>query len=166
MKPIIYLITFCLLLISCKKSTNLYGIDCTDNNTKAPQEEIDFIKNYIDQRIANNDPDTLLKQAVQHPNGFYYIIEKPGDNERAETCSSVNVDYKGRFFNGNVFDSREGATFMLYQNIAGWQQGVRLIGRDGKIRLFLPPSLAYGDKASSDIPAKSYLYFEVTVNGF
>ncbi|MCO5230487.1 MAG: FKBP-type peptidyl-prolyl cis-trans isomerase [Chitinophagales bacterium] len=166
MKPLIYLFTFGLLLSSCKKNTNLYGIDCTDNNSKATQEETDYIKNYIEQRIANNDSDTLLKHAVQHPNGFYYIIETPGDNERAETCSSVNVDYKGRLFNGNVFDSREGSTLMLYQTIAGWQQGVKLVGRDGKIRLFLPPSLAYGDKVTNSIPANSYLFFEITVNGF
>jgi FKBP-type peptidyl-prolyl cis-trans isomerase FkpA len=162
MKQLLILFAVILTSISCKNDKNVYGVDCSDNKTIAPQSEIDFITNYINTRNENGDS----IQAILHPSGFYYVIKEAGDATRPETCSYLNVDYKGRLFNGNVFDQGTDIALYLYSKIAGWQQAVKLVGKGGKIDIFLPPTLAYGENGSGSIAGNSYLFFEITLNGF
>lgn len=162
MKQLLFLLAVLLTSVSCKSDKNIYGVDCTDNNKAAPQLEIDYIADYINNRNLGGDS----INAILHPNGFYYVIKEAGDDTRSETCSYINVDYKGRYFNGNVFDKGTDIGLYLYNTIAGWQQAIKLIGKGGKIDIFLPPSLAYGENDSGAIPGNSYLFFEVTLNGF
>ena len=163
MKQLLFLLAVVLTSVSCKNDKNIYGVDCSDNKTIAPQSEIDSITRFINDKIANGD--TTLN-AILHPNGFYYQVIKEGDDKRAETCSYINVNYKGRFFNGNVFDQGTDVSLYLYNTIAGWQQAIKLVGKGSKINIYLPPTLAYGEKTSGRIPGNSYLFFEITLNGF
>jgi FKBP-type peptidyl-prolyl cis-trans isomerase len=43
----------------------------------------------------------------------------------------------------------------------GWSEGIEKINRGGKIKLYIPPALAYGNEATSGIPPSSILVFEV-----
>lgn len=174
MKRILILISLIATLAACKKNTNLYGVDCSENKKVALQEETDSIARYIDIKNANGAD----IQATLHPNGFYYqILDEGKGTDRPMTCSAINVDYQGRLFGdplfentptieGNVFDESEGATFNLYSTVAGWQQAIPLLGEGGRMELYLPPSLAYGSQATSGIAANSYLKFEITLNYF
>jgi FKBP-type peptidyl-prolyl cis-trans isomerase FkpA len=45
----------------------------------------------------------------------------------------------------------------------GWKLGLPLIKAGGKIKLYLPPSLGYGNSVSGNIPANSILVFEITL---
>ena len=62
----------------------------------------------------------------------------------------VTVNYRGTLVNGNEFDSSyergKPATFRLNKVIKGWTEGLQLIKAGGKIQLFVPPDLAYGDR--------------------
>lgn len=52
--------------------------------------------------------------------------------------------------------------FQLNQVIPGWTEGMKLVGKGGKIRLWIPASLAYGQRgAGRDIQANMALEFEV-----
>jgi FKBP-type peptidyl-prolyl cis-trans isomerase FkpA len=63
-----------------------------------------------------------------------------------------------------VFDQTQTPLlFPLAQLITGWQLGLPLVKTGGKIRLFIPPTLGYGDRVLDDIPAKSVLIFDVTI---
>ena len=75
--------------------------------------------------------------------------------------SNVTVNYTGKLTNGNTFDSGKGVSFGLNQLITGWQYGIPLIAPGGSITLYLPPSLAYGSRATVDIPANSVLIFTI-----
>lgn len=163
MKQLFILLAVILLAgTSCKKE-NIYGVDCSANTTKAIQAETDSITRYIDIRNSNGENITV----TLHPNGFYYhIVEAGTGSERPETCSTINVDYKGRRFNGTVFDSAEGSSLYLYQTISGWQQALTLLGTGGKIEIYLPPSLGYGANGSGSIKPDTYLFFEITLNMF
>jgi FKBP-type peptidyl-prolyl cis-trans isomerase FkpA len=79
-------------------------------------------------------------------------------------CSYVTVNYKGTLTNGTVFDSTKTnnpASFTLISLIEGWKQGIPLIKKGGKIRLFLPPTLGYGASAVGGIPGNSILIFDI-----
>jgi|SRR5690554_1738033 len=174
MKHILILTSLLAIFASCKKDSNIYGVDCSANNAKAIQEEIDSIGRYLDLREAKGD--TI--DAILHPNGFYYVIKDVGEGDRRpETCSAINVDYIGRRYGdpyfsnipsieGTVFDEGNGVNLSLYNTIAGWQQAIPLLGLNGKIELYLPPSLAYGEKGSMSIAPNTYLLFEITLNSF
>jgi FKBP-type peptidyl-prolyl cis-trans isomerase FkpA len=121
-----------------------------------PAAEIAQVEAYL---AANN-----ITNAVKHPTGFYYIIEVEGTGNRPTICTNVAVTYKGQLTNGTVFDQTQTPLlFPLAQLITGWQLGLPLVKTGGKIRLFIPPTLGYGDRVLDDIPAKSVLIFDVTI---
>jgi len=77
----------------------------------------------------------------------------------------VQVNYTGKLLNGTVFDSnaQSGKPFeiQLNQVIPGWTEGLQKINVGGKIRLYIPPSLAYGDSGQQGIPPASALVFDI-----
>ena len=78
----------------------------------------------------------------------------------------VVVHYKGTTDDGTVFDSSydrgEPAEFPLDRVIPGWTEGMKLVGKGGKITLWLPSDLAYGPRgAGRNIGPNQALQFEV-----
>ena len=63
---------------------------------------------------------------------------------------TVKVNYVGTTIDGKEFDSsiKRGtpATFPLNRVIKGWTEGVQLVGKGGKIMLYIPSELAYGKR--------------------
>ncbi len=106
--------------------------------------------------------------------GLYYQIEKEGNGSIAQQGQQVTVNYTGRTLDGNVFDSNqdpkfkhvEPFTFPLGQGavIPGWDEGVALLKKGSKAKLFIPSPLAYGPQSPGpEIPANSILVFDVEV---
>lgn len=110
----------------------------------------------LDQYIAANKI-----SATADNRGFYYTIQAPGTGVKPTVSSNVTVNYTGKLTNGNTFDSGKGVSFGLNQLITGWQYGIPLIAPGGSITLYLPPGLAYGSRATGDIPANSVLIFTI-----
>jgi FKBP-type peptidyl-prolyl cis-trans isomerase len=102
---------------------------------------------------------------IELPSGLQYKILKEGTGAFPNATDSVTVHYKGTLMDGTVFDSsiERGTpiTFPLDQVIKGWTEGLQKCKVGGKINLFIPSDLAYGDKATGPIPAGSLLIFEV-----
>lgn len=81
----------------------------------------------------------------------------------------VLVDYTGTLFgNTNKFDSslnpgRQPFNFTLGagQVISGWDLGLQGLPLGSEVRVVIPPSLAYGERDTTSIPANSTLVFDV-----
>lgn len=107
------------------------------------------------------------KDGVQETeSGLQYKIENPGNGVKATAKDTVEVHYKGTLLDGTVFDSSynrgETATFPLDRVIAGWTEGLQLVGEGGKLTLWIPYELGYGSRQmSADLPAYSTLIFDV-----
>ncbi len=148
---------FSLLLviaISCKKETVIdYG----------PTD-----KKIIEDYLAAHD----ITDAQSTASGLYYVIQKPGSTNHPTIKSKVSVNYKGYIPDGTVFDQSystgKPTDFALSGVIAGWQEGLQLIGAGGKIQLFIPSSLGYGANppTGSVIPQNSVLIFETELVDF
>jgi len=107
--------------------------------------------------VAKNIP--IQKDAKY--NIFYQIIA-PGSGEEVSPLSTISVIYSGSLLNGTVFDATTTpVTFPLSQAITGWQAGIPLIKKGGKIRLLLPSFYGYGNQGNQRIPANSPLDFTV-----
>ena len=129
------------------------------------------------------------KSGVQKTeSGLLYKVVKMGDESLKATDDAdvVKVHYTGRTREGKVFDTsifanrpKEQQKLILEQNpamaeqdepvefpldrvIPGWTEGMKLVGKGGKIMLWIPSELAYGAHgAGRDIGPNEALEFEV-----
>ncbi len=83
--------------------------------------------------------------AVKHSSGLYYQTLTPAANGENNFNGSTNVTvtYEGKLLNGTSFDKGTNVTFPLGNLIQGWQIGIPLVKRGGRIRLLVPSTLAY-----------------------
>ena len=121
--------------------------------------------------------------------GLVYKIVKAGDEtvKASDPRDVVKVQYTGRTRTGRVFDSsifenlpedlqaqrkqympdsydkNEGVEFPLNRVIKGWTEGMQLVGKGGKIMLWIPSDLAYGPRGNRGIGPNEALEFEVEV---
>ena len=117
-----------------------------------------------DEFLAKIDAD---KSVTKTASGLRYKILAPGSDVKPTAASTVKCRYEGKTVDDKVFDStktrnNEPTEFPLSGVIPAWTEGVQLIGVGGKIVLYCPAAIAYGDQGSPPvIPAKSVLEFEV-----
>lgn len=128
------------------------------------------------------------KSGVQKTeSGLLYKVEKEGDMSARATDDRdvVKVHYKGTKSNGKVFDASrfadmpkmrqeimkkqmpeeydkdEPVEFPLNRVIKGWTEGMKLVGKGGKITLWIPSDLAYGPRGNRGIGGNEALRFDV-----
>ena len=81
--------------------------------------------------------------------GLHYKVLDPGTGAKPSLTDSVLVHYKGTLIDGTQFDSSYDrgapATFRLNQVVKGFGEGLTKIGAGGKIILYMPSDLGYGD---------------------
>lgn len=77
----------------------------------------------------------------------------------------VQVHYTGTLIDGTVFDSSrergEPATFPLAGVIAGFREGLLQLKEGGRAKLYIPPSIGYGEGGGGPIPPNATLIFDV-----
>jgi FKBP-type peptidyl-prolyl cis-trans isomerase FklB len=104
------------------------------------------------------------------PSGLQYKVINEGTGAQPKATDTVTVNYRGTLIDGTEFDSSykrgEPATFPLNAVIRGWTEGLQLMKVGSKYQLFVPPNLAYGDRAvGPDITPNSTLIFDVELLG-
>lgn len=154
-----------------------------------------FMRNYytvvVPQKNKEESDKWLAKIAKQKgvqktASGLLYRIENPGDmNIKANKDEDVvKVLYTGRTREGKVFDSNRWADmseerkrmapeskdspieFPLNRVIKGWTEGMKFIGKGGRITLWIPAELAYGERgAGESIGPNEALCFDVELIG-
>ena len=104
-------------------------------------------------------------KVVNLPSGVAYEMIKKGTGVQATSSNKVTTHYHGTLTDGTVFDSSvERGTpisFALTGVIKGWQEVIPLMKTGGKIKAYIPPHMAYGNRARGKIPANALLIFEI-----
>ena len=99
--------------------------------------------------------------------GLAFKIVEKGSDKVANDNSDVKIKYTGKLINGTVFDSTDNhgqpAEFNLANVIPGFREGLQKVGKGGKIVLYIPAELGYGQQALGSIPPNSTLIFEVEI---
>lgn len=104
---------------------------------------------------------------VTLPSGLQYRIIKNGVGSKPRATDSVTVHYRATLFDGTEFDNSyknnrgKPAKFRLDQVIKGWSEALQLMPQGSKWQLFIPASLAYGERGAGPIGPNSALVFDV-----
>ncbi len=96
--------------------------------------------------------------------GLLYRVDDPGDESVMATSDSdvVHVKYTGWSHRGTEFENdQDGVEINLSNVINGWKEGMKLVGKGGRITLWIPSELAYGEHGNFAIPGNEALKFEV-----
>jgi len=127
------------------------------------REKLELNKKAGEEFLAVNK----LKEGVTAlPSGLQYQVLKTGTGNKPGLTDKVRCHYHGTLINGIVFDSSverdQPATFGVNQVIAGWTEALQLMNEGAKWRLFIPSSLAYGERGAGEaIEPNSTLIFDV-----
>ncbi|MDQ3394929.1 MAG: FKBP-type peptidyl-prolyl cis-trans isomerase [Bacteroidota bacterium] len=133
-----------------------------------------MMKEYEERQAAGlavdaNKIEAYLKennlQAEQTESGLRYTIIKEGKGNKPKPGDAVEVHYVGKTLKGVIFDTSRDEVAKendLYdprreykpypfnhgqgEMIPGFDEGVKFIGEGGQARLFIPSSLAYGER--------------------
>lgn len=115
---------------------------------------------------AGKTDEKASKTFTTTESGLKYRILREGSGAKPTARQTVEVNYHGWLDNESVFDSSykrgESISFPLNRVIAGWTEGMQLVGNGGMIELEIPPKLGYGAQgAGAAVPPNATLHFLV-----
>lgn len=136
------------------------------DSTPAKRKSISFVDRPELQVGAGPMDAEFPSEFAKTDSGLRYRVLRKSEGEKPTAGSTVTVNYRGWLNNGKVFDSSyekgKPITFPLQNVIAGWTEGMQLVGEGGMIELWVPSRLAYGESGSpGSIPPHSNLHFIV-----
>lgn len=106
--------------------------------------------------------------------GLQYKILKKGTGPRPGPSDTVQVEYVGKFLNGNEFDSSakhadetgsKSTPVPLANVIPGFREAMQLMQVGGHYKFWIPASLAYGAQPKNGFPPNATIEFDVTLDG-
>ncbi len=118
----------------------------------------------------NKKKEGVKTHTVTLPDGktaeLQYKVLTEGTGPTPKSNDVVTVNYRGTLINGTEFDSSmkrgQPAKFPVTGVIKGWTEALLMMKTGSKWQLFIPSSLAYGDRGSGPtIEPGSTLIFEV-----
>ncbi len=118
------------------------------------------------QLAAADDFFSKLKQQpgiTSLPDGLCYELKAPGTGEFPKPGQIVVVNYTGTLINGKEFDKStdEPLSIELGRYMPGWDEGIQKLRKGGKMKLYIPPALAYGDESAAGVLPNSTLIYDI-----
>lgn len=135
-------------LVSCS--------DDSDGLENLGQTEADII-----EHLESNNID-----ATRTTNGVYYVIDEQGEGEFPADDAYVKIYFTGYFLDGEQFGTsgtEESVTIDLVDVISGFSEGIQNFNTGSKGTLYIPPSQAFGDSGSGNIPGGAVLIYDIEV---
>ncbi|RYY30407.1 MAG: peptidylprolyl isomerase [Sphingobacteriaceae bacterium] len=159
MKKLLFVAALLLVFSACEKANS----DLERYRAQIGADSV-RIRNYL---IANNIPIKKVSDTI----GVYYQILDSGRVASAYTSSTlITVGYTAKVIPDTASVSKTNAfnpSYTLGNVIRGWQVGIPLIKKYGRIRLFVPSRYAYGKYEQTGnlkiIPANSCLDFDINL---
>ncbi|MFN4263350.1 MAG: FKBP-type peptidyl-prolyl cis-trans isomerase [Thioalkalivibrionaceae bacterium] len=102
---------------------------------------------------------------VEYPSGLQVEVLTLGDGERPRKDDEVVLHYRAWHADGRLIEDTERlgtpATVLLERTIPGWREVLPDLPVGSRVRLVVPPELAYGAAGSGRVGPRETLIFEV-----
>lgn len=139
---------------NAKKIISLYA---TNTSKRQKANYLDQNSNFLENNAKNSNIQTL-------DNGLQYEIISKGKGNSPKLTDQVVVHYTGKLADGRVFVSTEGGNpvkFVVKNSLPGWQSALVKMKEGAEWIIYLPPSLAYADKGSKNVPPNSVVIYRL-----
>ncbi len=143
----------------------------TEVQTEVNKQRQEKMKEAADKNKAEGEAFLAANKSkegvVTLPSGLQYKILTAGIGPKPTANDQVVCNYRGTLIDGTEFDSSykrgKPATFGVGQVIKGWTEALQLMPIGSKWQLFIPSSLAYGERGGPGgaIGPNEALIFEV-----
>ncbi len=146
---------------------------CNNNDKEdGKKEEEEKLIEYLEENDINTEPTS---------SGLYYLEKNEGTGKAPETGDLAVFDFVGRFIDGDIFDTSNDSIakandiykaqyseivyspvrIIVGNNIAGIDEGIKLMKPGGEAQLIVPSHLAYGESGLGVIPPYATLIYDV-----
>lgn len=111
------------------------------------------------------DENKMKDGIVVTESGLQYRIIEAGNDVKPGPVDTVYVHYTGTLIDGTEFDASDRAKdpIKMFMNrvVKGWTEGLQFVGEGGRIQLYIPAELGYGQRKMGKIEPNSTLIFDV-----
>lgn len=109
-----------------------------------------------------------VRGVVQTASGLQYRVVKPGSGtEKPGDGDVALINYVGKLTNGTVFDQSAQPTPLPVAGVVpGFAEALKAMPRGAHYRVWIKPSLGYGDAGAGPIPPGSVLVFDIDLLDF
>ncbi len=144
MKGILIIFSFFILFACAQDSPNI--------------QQIQNMQFFIDNKENN--------EIIEVESGLQYSIIEKGDpnGSTPELNQTISAHFHGTLTNGDVFWSSldtEPLKIELSKLIIGCQKTISLMKKGDKWKVYIDPTMAYGEEGRPGIPSNSILIFEI-----
>lgn len=159
-----------------KITTYIKIIDAFPSAVEAVKDETEDKQKFQDKEVAEVEKYLKDKKIdyAKTPSGAFVEVISEGSGVPADSGRYVSVNYTGTSFSGTRFDSNTdtafhhvepyGFTVGAGEMIKGFDEGIMLLNKGGKAKVYVPSMLAYGGNPGSPlIKPYEHLIFEVEV---
>ena len=121
-------------------------------------KQIENMQFFIDNKTDIN--------VIEVEEGLQYLVMQSGDPEgkNPKLDQVINSHFHGTLTNGNIFWSSLGTEPLkieLSKLIIGCQKIISMMKKGDKWKVFIDPTMAYGEEGRPGIPSNSILVFEI-----
>ena len=121
-------------------------------------KQIENMQFFIDNKTDIN--------VIEVEEGLQYLVMQSGDPEGKNPALDqvITAHFHGTLTNGNIFWSSldtEPLKIELSKLIIGCQKIISMMKKGDKWKVFIDPTMAYGEEGRPGIPSNSILVFEI-----
>ena len=111
------------------------------------------------------------ENVIETESGLQYSIIEEAEGNRPESSNTVLIHQRCQLLNGKIiidtYKENEPSEVSMSELIDGYREGILLMTKGSRYKLFVPPDLAWGKKGSSSkIPPNAVLIFDVRLVDF
>ncbi len=154
-----------IVIIAVLFSASVLLSGCFGTDDIQPGLEQRFIQEtlLIDQYLQENNLDAEVDSYSTLR--FEELLE--GNGLAPYTANSVNLTYTTTLLaTGDTVEVEQNVTIDWEDLILGLQVGLRNVRESGRMILYVPSVLAYGEQGKGDIPPNAILIYDITLNSF
>ena len=150
MKNLFIFLTISIFISACNKSSNI--------EINLQQSELFLAQNLLKSEVIEIEP------------GLQYMVleSSQSNSSRPKLSDTITADFHGTLMDGSVFwssiDIGEPLTIQLSQLIPGCKKVISLMQEGDFWRVFIHPSMAYGQEGRPTIPPNSALTFDIKLH--